>query len=193
MMAFALGLAAVYMWNGMSIGWDTVSVHLPEIRSADNVLLIFPATSEDTGFSRTYDESDIVNGRELSTYDVRGFVESCEGYDSDKEWSECARKREAARRFVYESWKQKRRGYIQIGHPCTDCLPEDHIFIEPAADGEWRVVVTRHTGGLFGDYLGTEEAAAVKFRRATRDERWRASSKIVLSFLDADGKEINHF
>lgn len=44
LMTFALGLAAVYMWNGMSIAMDYIPVDLPKVIS-NEVLFIFPAAA----------------------------------------------------------------------------------------------------------------------------------------------------
>ena len=41
-MAFALGLAAAYMWNVLSIASNDVAVELPTVTTDENILVVFP-------------------------------------------------------------------------------------------------------------------------------------------------------
>ena len=185
-MAFALGLAAVYMWNGFSIAMEHLAVELPT--ASEEALHIFPSSYRDASVFYLPKPGEIVDGRELSQYDVAGYVEDCMAVD-DEEWDDCLKRRDAARRFVFEHWKEQRRGYIEIGHPCIDCSPVDHIFIEPDANGHWRIVITLETNGP----LRTDWATSARFKRATKDEQRRTDPKSVLSFLDSNGKQIDYF
>lgn len=187
-MAFALGLATVYMWNGISTGMNEIAIDLPEIDSEDEVLFIFPSTARDASPYYIPKEGEIVNGRDLSLYDDGGYIESCHQVE-EKEWPGCLRNREAARGFAFDHWAAKRRGYIQVGHPCVDCSPVDHIFIEPDPTGKMRIVITLQTNGP----LRTEEASKVRFRRAKEEEKRRTNSSTVLGFVDRYGTEIDYF
>lgn len=188
LMALAFGLAGVYMWNGILIGTSEIPVDLPKIDSRDEVLFIFPSTTRDASPYYIPKEGEIVDGRDLTLYDEGGYVESCDQVD-EKEWSNCLRKREAARRFVYDHWAEKRRGYIQIGHPCVDCSPVDHIFIEPVPNGEMRIVITLETNGP----LRTREGVRVRFRRANEKEKLRTNSSMILVYIDQKGNETDFF
>lgn len=188
LMAFAFGLATVYMWNGISIWMSTVQIDLPKVTSKDDVLFVFPSTARDASPYYIPEEGEIVRGRDLSLYDDDGYVESCDQVD-EKDWNACLRKRDAARRFVFDHWAAKRRGYIQVGHPCVDCSPVDHIFIEPDPTGKMRIVITLQTNGP----LRTEEASKVRFRQATEEEKRRTDSATVLVFVDRNGTEIDYF
>lgn len=188
LLSFTLGLAAVYLWNGISVGMSVIPVDLPKVDSKDEVLFVFPSTASDASPFYIPKEGEIVNGRDLSLYDEGGYIESCEAVD-ENEWTGCLRRRKVARRFVFEHWAEKRRGYIQVGHPCVDCSPTDHIFIEPDPYGGLRIVITLETNGP----LRTEEASKVRFRRANKDEQRRTFSTTVLSFIDQRGNEIDYF
>jgi hypothetical protein len=186
--SFTLGLAIVYIWNGISIGMGEIPVDLPKIDSKDEVLLVDPSTAHDSSPPNIPREGEIIDGRNLSHYDNGGYIESCDQVEKH-EWTSCLRKREAARRFVFDHWTAKRRGYIQVGHPCIDCSPVDHIFIEPDSNGKFRIVVTLETIGP----LRTEKASKVIFRQANKDEQRRSDATTVLSFVDRKGNEIDHF
>jgi len=188
LMAFALGLAGVYMWNGLSIEMNSIPIDLPKVDSEGGVLFIFPSTARDASPYYIAKEGEIVNGRDLSLYDEGGYVESCVGV-SENEWAGCLKRRAAARKFVFDHWTEKRRGYIKIGHFCVDCSPVDHIFIEPDTSGGMRIVITLETNGP----LRTEEASKVRFRRATRDEQRLTFSRTVLSLEAQSGNEIDYF
>lgn len=188
-MAFAFGLAAVYMLNGISIWMGTIPVDLPKINSEDEVLFIFPSTARDASRFYIPKEGEIINGRDLSVYEEGGYIESCFAID-ENELAGCLRQREAARRFIFDHWAERRRGYIQVGHPCVDCSPVDHIFIEPGSDGEFRIVITLENGAP----PRTQEGVRVKFRRANKEEKWRTTNSArILVFVDQNGKEIDYF
>lgn len=188
LMAFALALAAVYMFNGISIWMNTIPVDLPKINTEDEVLFIFPSTAHDASRFYVPKEGEITDGRDLSIYEEGGYIESCEAVD-DNERASCRRQRESARQFVFDHWAEKRRGYIKVGHPCVDCAPVDHVFIEPGSGGEFRIVITLENGAP----PRTQEGVRVRFRRANEEERWRADSAKILVFVDQNGKEIDYF
>ena len=185
-MTFALGLAMVYVWNGISIGMGELPIALPKINSEDGMLFVSPSTASDASPHYIPKEGEIVNGRNLSLYDEGGYVQSCGAID---QWARCLRQREAARRFIFDHWAEKRRGYIQVGHPCVDCAPVDHIFIEPDSAGKMRIVITLETNGP----LHTGEASKLTFRRANTEEKRRTDSSFILVFVDRSGNEIDYF
>lgn len=185
-MAFALGLAGVYVWKGFSIAMEHVPVELPT--ASEEVLHIFPASYRDASPYYIPKPGEIVGARDLSLYDVAGYIDTCMGVD-DEEWDDCLKQRDAARRFVFDHWKEKRRGYIEVGHPCVDCAPVDHIFVEPDSNGEWHIAVTLETNAR----PRTDIAQSVRFKRSSESEERRTDSKTVLSFLDHNGKQIDYF
>jgi hypothetical protein len=174
------------MWNGFSIGRSIIHVDLPKIESDDEVFFVFPSTARDASPYYIPTTDDILNGRDLSLYENGGYVESCGFID---EWENCLKQRAKARRFVFEHWTQKKLGYIQIGLPCADCGPVDHIFVEPDPNGNWRVVVTLATNGP----VRTQVARKLKFRSASEDEERRSNSATILVFIDHHGKEVEYF
>lgn len=186
LMTLALGLASAYFWIGISIGTNELPIDLPKINSEDGVLSVFPSTARDASPYYIPKEGEIVNGRDLSLYDEGGYIESCGAID---ELAGCLRQRDAARRFIFDHWAEKRRGYIQVGHPCVDCSPVDHIFIEPDSTGKMRIVITLETNGL----LRTDEASKLSFREANIEEKRRTNSSVILVFVDRNKKEIDYF
>lgn len=187
-MALALGIAAVYMWNGLIVGRNVIHVDLPKISSEDDLLFIFPSTARDASPYYIPKEGEIVDGRDMSLYDEGGYIASCDAVD-DNERTGCLRQREDARRFVIDHWTKKRRGYIQVGRPCVDCSPVAHVFIEPDPNGEFHFVITSQSQGP----LITEKASRVRLRKADMEENWRTNSTRILVFLDRNGKEIDYF
>ncbi|HEX6278960.1 MAG TPA: hypothetical protein VFZ49_02990 [Pyrinomonadaceae bacterium] len=152
-MALALGFAAVYFWNGMSIAWSDVSVDLPRARAGE-VLAVFPAVHESERPRRyVCDEvrdpiahaacinREVFGDRDMSRYDSGGIV-GCgiDGRKSDSSTCDASYKR--ARAFVWESWTKKKIGYIVLQHASLDLERErtTHLFIEPDSEGKWRVV-----------------------------------------------------
>src|SRR5690606_23106626 len=61
----------------------------------------------------------ILNDRDMAFFDNGGYVKSCQSVYVN-ELEDCLTRREAARKFVFDHWTQKHRGYVQIGQPCAD-------------------------------------------------------------------------
>jgi hypothetical protein len=182
-MAIAISLFVVTAWNRISEYLDEIPVDLPKV-SSETPLYVFP--SEEFFPSERYPK--IIQHRDMTLYDLGGYVDTC-GYTEEME-KQCQAKRDWARLFILEHWSAKKRGYISVGYPCTDCGPTDHFFIEPGENGDWHIVIRFETNdGIHR--LPT--AFSVKFRRPTQEERKRKSSTRVLSLLDKSGNEIRSF
>ena len=165
-----------------------VPVNLPVVSSKDDVLVVLPKKASETGIYGYGDRTEqILAGRDLSVFETREYSEPC--YQSGKEGSACVAQRDAARRFVYEHWSGHRRGYIQIGMPCVDCGPVDHIFIEPDENGRWIIVITLETNSP----LSTSRSVRAVFRRRHYDDWFDRSSPRLLSLTDENGKEVEAF
>ena len=200
LMAVAISLFAVTVWNWVSNYLDEIPVDLPQV-SSDTPIYVFPADctynpspcgggSGGGQFEILPPEHDprIIQDRNLTLYDLGGSVETC-GYIEAIE-KQCQARRDWARSFILEHWKEKKRGYISVGYPCTDCSPTDHFFFEPNENGKWQIVIKFATNdGIHR--LPT--AFGVKFRRPTKEERERESSTRVLSLVDKNNKEVRSF
>ena len=45
-----------------------------------------------------------------------------------------------ARNFIWNHWREKKRGYLVVTITSPDAASDVHMFIEPNASGAWRVV-----------------------------------------------------
>jgi hypothetical protein len=135
------------------------------------------------------DEFDPADGRELSEYALGGHVNEC-GW-SEVRGSRCLKRREEARRFIYEHWRSKQRAYIAVDFSCDDCSPTLHIFIEPTQAGEWRIATVLEEP-RYPAYRGPD-AFDVKYRKTTEDDLWSRRATRVLSFRDRSNVEVDSF
>ncbi len=147
-----MGVAVVYLWNGMSVAWSEVAVDLPEANT--EILPVFPAVhetdrklryvcddiSEPPDHSACLDEV-IFKGRNLASYDSAGIV-GCGVEDQKTLADRCDADYKRARDFVWKHWTQKKPGYIAVRKPSIDFDQEwtTHLFIEPDEAGKWRLV-----------------------------------------------------
>lgn len=153
-MAFGLGLAAVYMWQGLSLSWWGVPVDLPEARSASVLEVTVPVEEKPRGpkylcdeFTNENDRASclhqlIFEGRDMSLY-ADGGRQGC-GLDNSlllETHANCKRSMEKARRFVWDHWKKRKRGYVAVVTTFLEGEYTDHLFIEPNDNGSWRVDV----------------------------------------------------
>lgn len=187
LMAFALGLAAVYMWQGLSVAWWGMPVDLPEARSARVLEVTVPVEEKPRGPKYLCDEFTdgnerasclhrvIFENRDISLYADSGR-QGCGLELREADPLKCEKSMEKARRFVWEHWKKRKRGYVAVVSAYPEGEWVNHLFIEPAGDGNWRVdertvPMLRYTEGLEHYRLGS--LVEIKWIRATADdESW---------------------
>ncbi len=200
LMAFALGLSAVYCWKG-SLNPDEVFFYLPESDSSGVFIVtvpVDPSRPEYKYYCDVQDESErtscvhevVFGGRDMSFYD-NGGMNGCGREQKDSDAAGCERSLVSARAFVWTHWRQKRRGYIAVTAASPEFEWVTHLFIEPSDNGKWRVV-ERTLPMLLPEYreLGLDDLIEVKWKRATaEDERYgfkRGTLFLQLSDLVGD-------
>jgi hypothetical protein len=202
LMTFALGLAAVYLQQGLSFEWWGVPVDLPEARSASVLEINVPLEEKPPSYlcDEFTDANEraaclrqfIFESRDLSLYDDGG-VQGC-GVELVETHSACTRSLENARRFVWEHWKKRKRGYVAIAMSSAEHGKwTTHLFIEPDGNGSWRVdarwVPMRRDAEKLEHYL-LGDLVEIKWNRATaEDERYgvtRGSAYLTLTNITGD-------
>jgi len=87
----------------------------------------------------------IANGRDLQLYDQGGHFD-CRRWTPDalkngqENEQRIASALKTARNFIWEHWKNKKRGYVRLTENTVDCTSTSHIFIEPDANGKWQIL-----------------------------------------------------
>lgn len=149
LMAFGLGLAAVYMWQQLSLRWWGVPVDLPEARSASVLEVAVPVKEMPPSylcdeFPAGAEQAEclhqvIFQGRDMSQFDNGGSYRCTYGRLYLRE---CEPSIEKARRFVWEHWKKRDRGFVVLVQHSLAGERKTHLFIEPKGDGSWRIAET---------------------------------------------------
>src|SRR5215213_552618 len=124
LLALGLGVAAVYLWNGMSVAWSEVAVELPQANA--EVLPVFPAVHEsERGLRYMCDaisepadhaaciDQVIFEGRDLASY-TNGGVMGCGLEDQKVSANRCEAEFGQARDFVWKHWTQKKAAYVAV-------------------------------------------------------------------------------
>jgi hypothetical protein len=154
LMAFGLGLAAVYMQQGLWFAWWGVPVDLPEARSASVLEVTVPLEEKPHEPKYLCDEFTdeiervsclnqlIFEGRDMSLFDDGGTHRGCGRERFEHGLAECEPAMEKARRFVWEHWKKRKRGYVAIVRAHPNGEQTTHLFVEPKDDGKWHVAET---------------------------------------------------
>lgn len=149
--AFGLGLAAVFMWKAFSIAWQDVAVELPETQSSDVLVVTVPIERRSSApkyfcdeFAEENDKTSCLNqlifeDRDMSIYDNFGR-QSCSFEEVSENQSKCDRSLAKARRFVWEHWEKRKRGYVAVAWGSDGRTGTTHLFIEPNKEGKWRIV-----------------------------------------------------
>jgi hypothetical protein len=125
---------------------------------------------------------DIAQGRDLSSYDQAGFFDCRSVAPPPRPHCEL----ETIRKFIWEHWQAKRRGYIRVTWNSVDATSTSHVFIEPAAEGgswhvTWRIVRDRR--------FITELPDITSVAWVPRTENDEAGEKILV-FRHANHEEI---
>ena len=185
LMAFGLGLAGVYMWQGLTMAWWGVPVDLPEARSGNVLEVTVPLEEKSHGPKYLCDEfadqndrasclhEAIFESREISLYDDGGQL-GCGLEQSKVTRIKCERSLEQARRFIWDHWKKRKRGYVAIANASDKAEWVTHLFIEPGADGSWRVAertipMLREPQDPEHYWLG--DLVEIEWNRATDDDK----------------------
>lgn len=182
--AFGLGLAAVFMWQGMSIAWGDVAIDLPKAQSG-NVLEVTVSIAKRPPESRYFcdelvDQNERASclhqltfeGRDLELYDDGG-LQGCGLERRSADQSGCERSIEKARRFVWEHWKKRKRGYVAVAQASDKAEWVTHLFIEPTPDGSWRVderTLPMLVEPADPDHYGLDDLIEIKWERATSED-----------------------
>jgi hypothetical protein len=96
-----------------------------------------PKSSDVVSHGAELTTGDIAQGRDLTLYDQGGHLD-CRRYTEGKRLP--VRTREAhLRKFIWDHWKQKRRGYVRETGNSVDAQATFHFFIEPNADEVWHI------------------------------------------------------
>lgn len=200
LMALGLGLAVVYMLNGLSLNWWGVPVYLPTVESSEVLEVTVPLEEKPSGPKYLCDEfaelertaclnQVIYEGRDLSLYS-KGGNHGCGRVKQEAEPTECERSLNQARAFIWDHWKKQKRGYVAVARWSGERDSVVHFFVEPKDDGGWRVIERRIPMPVKPDYpywLG--DLIEIKWRHATsEDERFGfKAGSLCLELLNITG------
>lgn len=144
---FGLGLAAFLMWQGLSLNWWGVRVDLPEARSGNVLEVTVPLEKKPVYICDEFsDQNDraaclqqvIFESRDRSLYDDGG-QQGCGLEQRKVSPLKCEQSMKQARRFIWDHWKKRKRGYVAIANASDTSEWVTHLFIEPTAEGHWRM------------------------------------------------------
>lgn len=151
--AVAAGLVAVYVWQSLSFAIWGPPVELPKAQSGRilEVEIESEETEEPIYFCDEFaDENErasclyqlVFEGRDLSLYNSGGRL-GCGIREKEADPISCERSVEKARRFIWEHWKMRKRGYLSVARSSGGHEGVTHFFIEPGFEGRWRIVENR--------------------------------------------------
>jgi hypothetical protein len=124
--------------------------------------------------------AEVVQGRDLKTYEDGGYHLDAR-MDADEFM--------AMRRFIWDHWRLKKRGYVRFRSIDMDTSTEEHIFIEPAANGKWHIqfrTILRWSGGdVVRRYLHEHEMVSLEREPSPAGEY---QGKETLVFRARDGQ-----
>lgn len=114
-----------------------------------------------------------------------------------RESPRCQTSLRKARNFIWNQWRDKKRGYVVVTITSPDAASDVHMFIEPDDAGGWRVVwrwesiygVSGPPDSAGSIYLSPEMRSVEQKRATETDIDWPAGSRYLV-FLDAYGNEV---
>jgi hypothetical protein len=140
---------------------------------------------------------EMAQGRELQSYERGGDFDASEPIDSSRHHGKIPRVA-ALRKFIWEHWRTKRRGYVTLSESGIDAGWTSHIFIEPTDKGDWHIiwrVISRTMnpppeGSTPYPDTVSEKPEITSVDRAQRKRGDAPGGSYVLVFRGKDGKEI---
>ena len=115
-----------------------------------------------------------------------------------RESRRCQSSLRKARDFIWNHWREKKRGYVVVTMTSPDSAKDVHMFIEHDIAGAWRVVW--RSGTLYcascpgphtpGAIYQSAEMRSLEQKRATEtDINWPVGTRYLV-FLDTYGNEV---
>ena len=148
------------------------------VQESDLSTIPIPTAAANLQARKKITYEDIFQERDMSQYD-KTDTSKCNSY-------KCAERQ--MRVFIWEHWKNKKRGYIAHKVNGIDITFTDHIFIEPNENEEWQISwrVERHQySGIDEVLIDTVEANSIE---QVKTKYGRNSSELV--FKDKNGEII---
>lgn len=189
LLMLAFGLSSVAFFNALYERLTEVTVDLPQVQS-DTPILVYPRNPD---FYKTFTVEELVENRDLSLYDSGGEFSNCFNHGfSDCEFRKCEQRQSEARKFIFEHWKEKKRGYIVYECSGIDSVSTTHIFVEPDNNGEWSIVL-RSAGDLRDQNIRETRGFSAKHKRAkSEDYPFYIGTKFLI-ILNENGGEADRF
>jgi|GEM_PF-3392716 len=186
MMTFALGMASVYMMNGLSIAWSDVPVDLPKASSDVLPVLINKKMVLRRDTNCGWDPRDpqargdctrqrLFENRDMTRYEQHRLT--CDKTDLDMRTEVCPSTMKALRHLIWNHWSNRTRGYIVVSNIGDGWPDEDHYFIEQNINDKWRLVIKSKYIELF---LVDEQETAVELIRPgypIGEIKWKTATK----------------
>jgi hypothetical protein len=127
---------------------------------------------------------DIAQGRDLSVYDAGGHLDCTRTAHPELFGRvQCIAE---ARSFIWDHWRQRRRGYVRLSQASVDAQATAHIFIEPDSDGVWRIAWRMSRSGIHREPELADLPDTYRLTRIKAD----APEDGTLVLRGADGTEI---
>jgi hypothetical protein len=195
LLTLTLGLAVVYSDTGRSIANRNVAIDLP--KASTDILYVKPNTRSFEAFCDPENLNDlaikpkIFEYRDWINYQFGGY-RGC-GLSLDCTERSDERSVAKARQFIWDHWKRKIRGYVVITVASVDAESHAHVFVEPDASGNWRIVWTwERIFGIDscpGDVDKTSDIRIIKWAVASEDDWVVSPGTRYLKLIDEDGKD----
>lgn len=134
----------------------------------------------------------VQQNRNLSEYEFGGRTSDCLEM-TENETYECY---SGTRDFILKHWEERKRAYIIIDIVGSHSDREQHVFIEPDNNNEWRIVFTETTYSNtrnFNSNISVRTARTIKTVRANEDSFYYKKGGSYFMFLDREGKIVEDF
>jgi hypothetical protein len=95
---------------------------------------------------------------------------------------------DALRRFIWQHWSEKTRGYVRIAMSGIDSTQTTHVFIEPADGSKWRVALRGVNHGYPCPTCGRWFLSDARYASSVQWISKKDGKK--LTFKDSRGKEV---
>jgi hypothetical protein len=148
-------------------------------------------------FAHPLTAPELLQGRDLSSYDFGGDYQATEGIHVWQRHGQIP-KIGRLRSFLWSRWQSKRKGYATLTESGVDTGWTIYIFVEPTESNEWHIVlrvvspnIQRGPDGIVRKPHRVSDLPEVRsLAHAKRQSGDTPGASKILVFRDKDGKEV---
>jgi hypothetical protein len=177
-------MASVPFFSSFGGNNRELAVNLPVIESES------PLVVKVNKLEKSEVDGIIKRGRDLTSYAFVSNFSNCLGFGKKMPYK-CEEEKRSARKFLLNSWQNKKLAYLTYNFNGADMSGEYHILVEPDESGQWHVLLIGERWGMPPNKgIFINDVKRIKLKTAGKDDYPYEDGTKYLVLLDKNGELI---